>query len=312
MPLKMKRALLLAVLLATLTAHAAGPADWLYNGAFANWMTSNAGNRYHTFTPESAEKRAAEIAAAGFKAVITSGYHFRLNFASRDADIRRIARVIADACHKHGLKVIEHHDWTIHFYDGYPLVFEHPDWLQVSSKDMITRHRIFCINNPEFQEAYLDYLRRYQRETDTDAYQLDEIQYLDREYCGCRHCRAKHARDTGRPWPPTRDPAFWEGEHARADYRDWMRWRARSLGEFRERIGNELRKIRPDVAMFDYTTMLQSNPVGFGRGAMIEERGFADDTFGTEVNSAVFASHPYVYATLKSRLALGEAKGKPI
>jgi len=299
-------------LLVFATTCAGGTADWLYNGAFANWMTSNAGNRYHTFTPEAAEKRAAELAAAGFKAAITSGYHFRLNFASRDADIRRIARVIADACHKHGLKVIEHHDWTIHFYDGYPLVFEHPDWLQLNAQDMLTRHRIFCVNNPEFQEAYLNYLRRYQRETNTDAYQLDEIQYLSREYCGCRHCRAKYVRDTGRPWPPTRDPAFWTGEHTRADYRDWMHWRARSLGDFRARIGRELRKIRPDVAMFDYTTMLQSNPNGFSRGAMIEERGFDDDTFGTEVNSAPFASHPFVYATLKSRLALGEAHGKPI
>ncbi|MBM3890530.1 MAG: hypothetical protein FJ388_15570, partial [Verrucomicrobia bacterium] len=90
---KTAETLLLAILLATLTARAAGPADWLYNGAFANWLTSNAGNRYHTFTPESADKRAAEIAAAGFKAAITSGYHFRLNFASRDADIRRIAKL---------------------------------------------------------------------------------------------------------------------------------------------------------------------------------------------------------------------------
>ncbi|MBM3861092.1 MAG: hypothetical protein FJ395_15795 [Verrucomicrobia bacterium] len=305
------RTFVLLALLAS-TGVRAGPADWLYNGAFANWMTSNAGNRYHTFTPEAADKRAAEIAAAGFKAAITSGYHFRLNFASRDADIRRIARVIADACHKHGLKVIEHHDWTIHFYDAYPLVFEHPDWLQLNAEDMLTRHRIFCLNNPEFQEAYLDYLRRYQRETNTDAYQLDEIQYLSREYCGCRHCRAKHVRDTKRSWPPTHDPAFWAGEHTRADYRDWMHWRARSLGDFRARIGRELRKIRPDVAMFDYTTMLQSNPGGFNRGAMIEERGFDDDTFGTEVNSAPFASHPFVYATLKSRQALGEAHGKPI
>ena len=306
------KALISIMLLFAVGANAGGHADWLYNGAFASWMTANAGNRYHTFTPESADKRAAELAEAGFKAVITSGYHFRLNFASRDADVRHNARLIAEACHKHGLKVIEHHDWTIHFYDGYPFVFEHPDWLQLNASDMLTRHRIFCLNNPDFQEAYLDYLRRYQRETDTDAYQLDEIQYLSAEYCGCRHCRAKYTRDTGQAWPPTHDPAFWDGEQTRADYRDWMRWRVRSLGEFRERIGQELRKIRPDIAMFDYTTHLQSNPAAFVRGAMIEERGFADDTFGTEVNSVPFASYPYVYATLKARQALGEAYGGPI
>ncbi|MBM4049686.1 MAG: hypothetical protein FJ279_31710, partial [Planctomycetes bacterium] len=302
--------LLLMLCLPGRAARGEGP-DWTFNMAVAGWVTSNAGNRYHTFTSEAAEKRAAEIAAAGFKAVMTNGYHFRLNFAGRDADIRRIAKTIADACHKHGLKVVEHHDWTIHFYDGYPYVFQRPYWLQVNAADMITRHRIFCINNPEFQEAYLDYLRRYQRETDTDAYQLDEIQWLSREYCGCRHCREKYKQDTGRDCPPTHDAAFWEAAHGREDYRHWMRWRSRCLGDFRGRIGQELRKVRPDVKMFTYTTVLQSDPAGFDRGAMIEEKGRYDDTLGTEVNSTPFVAYPYIYATQKSRLALAEALGKP-
>lgn len=288
------------------------PEDWTYNLAFSGWVTSNVGNRYHTFTPESAERRAAEIAAAGFGAVITNGYHFRLNFTERDADIRRIARVIADACHRHGLKVIEHHDWTIHFYDGYPGVFRHPDWLQVDAVDMVTRHRIYCINNRDFQEAYLDYLRRWQRETDTDAYQLDEIQWLSERYCGCRWCRAKYERDTGAPFPPTHDPAFWKEGRRRDDYRRWMRWRIDCLAQFKRRIAEALRQIRPDVKQFTYTTTLQSNPGAFARGSSLEEKGRFDDTVGTEVNSVLFAAHPFVYATMKSRLAIGEAYGKPL
>ncbi|MBM4081126.1 MAG: hypothetical protein FJ278_15595, partial [Planctomycetes bacterium] len=106
--------LLLMLCLPVVSARGEGP-DWTFNMAVSGWVTSNAGNRYHTFRPEAAEKRAAEIAAAGFKAVMTNGYHFRLNFAGRDEDVRRIAKTIADACHKHGLRVVEHHDWTIHF-----------------------------------------------------------------------------------------------------------------------------------------------------------------------------------------------------
>ena len=290
----------------------AAATDWTYNMAFTTWVTNLVGNRYHTFTPESAEKRAKKIADGGFNAVITNGYHYRLNFWSRDDDIRRIAKTIADACHKHGLKVIEHQDWTIHFYDGYPLVFQHPDWLQVDASDMITRHRIYCMNNPEFEAAYLDYLRRYQRETNIDAYQLDEIQFLSSSYCGCRHCQAKYRKESGRDWPPTHDPAFWEEASARDDYRHWMRWRVRSLGKFRGRIRNELRKIRPDVKMFTYTTAMQSDPYVFSRASDIEVKGRYDDTVGTEVNSAPFAGHPVIYATVKSRLALGEAHGKPV
>jgi hypothetical protein len=177
---------------------------------------------------------------------------------------------------------------------------------------MLTRHRIFCINNPEFQDAYLDYLRRYQRETDTDAYQLDEIQWLSREYCGCRHCREKYRRDTGRDCPPTHDAAFWEGGPGREDYRHWMRWRCRALADFQGRIRAELQSVRPDVRMFTYTTSLQSDPAVFARGSSIEDKVVAHDTIGTEVNSTPFAAYPYIYATLKSRLALGEAYGKPI
>ncbi|MEW6359953.1 MAG: beta-galactosidase trimerization domain-containing protein [Planctomycetota bacterium] len=286
--------------------------DWTYNMAFSAWVTNLAGNRYHTFTPDSAERRAKEIADAGFKAVITNGYHYRLNFAARDGDIRRIARTIADACHKRGLKVIEHQDYTIHLYDGYPLVFQHPDWLQVDAADMVTRHRIFCMNNPEFLAAYLDYLRRYQRESDSDAYQLDEIQFLSETFCGCRHCREKYIRQTGRSWPPTHDPVFWEGAHAREDFRDWMRWRIGCLAEFKGRLRDELRQVRPDVKMFDYTTTLQSDPAVFARGSDIEAKGRCNDTIGTEVNSDPFTAYPFIYATVKSRLAIGEAYGKPI
>jgi len=307
---------ILACLSAAMAMHGlvlfAEEADWTYNMAFTGWVTSNRGNRYHTFTLEAAEKRAAEIAAAGFKAVITNGYHFRLNFADRDGDIRHIARIIADACHKHGLKVVEHHDWTIHFYDGYPYVFERPYWLQVNAFDMVSRQRIFCINNPDFQEAYLAYLRRYARETKTDAYQLDEIQWISRYECGCRYCREKYKRDTGRDFPPTYDPAFWEEAHSRADYRHWMRWRIRALADFHGRIRAELKKVRPGVKMFTYTTTLQSDPYCFSRGSSIEERVPCFDTIGTEVNGVLPAAYPYIYATLKSRLALGEAYGKPI
>ena len=139
--------------------------DWTYNMAFTQWGGSNDADRYYTNTPEAAEARAAAIAAGGYDAVIMSGYHFRLNWLERDEDVREIVRMIVDACHRHGLKVIEHLDLTIGYYDSYPLAWEHPDWLMVHAADMMTRHRIFCFNNPEFQRFYLDYVERWQRET---------------------------------------------------------------------------------------------------------------------------------------------------
>ena len=90
----MSRSLLLLLMLCVLSTRAAERGHWFYNVSFVNWVTNNAGSRFHTFTPESAEKRAAEIAAAGYKAVVTSGYHFRQNFMSREAEVNRIAGVL--------------------------------------------------------------------------------------------------------------------------------------------------------------------------------------------------------------------------
>lgn len=277
---------------------------------FSGWTGSLKHDRYHTFTPESADERAAELAEAGFTAVIVNGYHFRLGFLDRDDDLRRTMRLITEACHRHGLKVIEHVDLTILFYDGYPQAFEHPDWLQLSAADMLTRHRIYCLNNPDFQEFYLDYFRRFQRETDVDAYQMDEITWLSRAYCGCRHCRAKYKRASGRDYPPTHDPAFWERAHTDPEYRAWMRWRMRALNDFRQLVADELRKIRPDLKMFTYTTTQQSNPYCFARSSCLESRIQPCDTVGTEVNAVPFLSYPSVYANLKCRTALSEATGK--
>jgi len=95
---------------AAIPAHAA---DWTYNMAFTQWAGSNDADRHYTNTPEECEARAEAIAAAGYTAVILSGYHFRLNWLERDGDVREIVRMIVEACHRHGLKVIEHVDLTV-------------------------------------------------------------------------------------------------------------------------------------------------------------------------------------------------------
>lgn len=280
--------------------------DWTYNMAFTQWGGSNDADRYYTNTPEAAEARAAAIAAGGYDAVIMSGYHFRLNWLERDEDVREIVRMIVDACHRHGLKVIEHLDLTIGYYDSYPLAWEHTDWLMVHAADMMTRHRIFCFNNPEFQRFYLDYVERWQRETGLDAWQMDEISWLSRGYCGCRWCRAKWEAEKGRPYPAIEAPAFFDVGMADPEYREWMQFRGKSIQDFCEIVGDALRAINPDVKLFDYTTALQSSPGSWGRTAPYEVQVGSVDTIGTELNQVPFQSYPYVSGLLAQRRALGE------
>lgn len=287
--------------------------DWTYNMAFTQWSGSNDADRYYTNTPEACEERAAAIAAAGYTAVICSGYHFRLNWLERDKDVREIMRMIVDACHRHGLKVIEHVDLTIAYYDAYPLAWQHPDWLQLHAADMMTRHRIFCLNNPEFQRFYLDYVEQWQRETGLDAWQMDELSWVGgRGFCGCRWCRDKWKREKGRDYPAVEAPGFFDRALEDPDYREWMRWRGKCINDFYDTVREGLVAINPDVQLFDYTTAPQSSPGSWTRGAPYEFQVGSVDTIGTELNPVPFDSYPYIAGLLAQRRALGEAAERPV
>lgn len=281
-------------------------ADWTYNMAFTQWSGSNDVDRYYTNTPRACEERAAEIAAAGYDAVICSGYHFRLNWLDRDEDVRAITRMIVEACHRHGLKVIEHVDLTIVYYDAYPLAWQHPDWFQLHAADMMTRHRIFCLNNPEFQRFYLDYVERFQRETGVDAWQMDEISWLGRGFCGCRWCREKWREEKSRDYPAVEAPGFFSRALEDPDYREWMRWRGKCINDFYDTVREGLVAINPDVLLFDYTTAPQSSPGTWTRGAPYEVQVGSVDTIGTELNPVPFDSYPNIAGLLAQRRALSE------
>lgn len=300
----------IAALFIAALVFAADGADWTWNLAFSQWRVSNKYDRYHTFTPESANERAKELADAGYGGAIISGYHFRLNFLERDEDIRRITRTIVDACHDHGLKVIEHCDMTVHFYDGYEQMFDHPDWLQLLSTDMVLRFRIFCTNNPEFRQFYTDYFRRFQQDTNIDGYQMDEVSWIHRYSCGCRFCRAKYEADTGRPFPPTYKDEFWSRAKRPLARRQWLQWRSESTAEFMRFVSDELREIKPELQFSTYTTAHQCSP--YARGGDYATRVAAHEFGGTEVNDIPFLGYPAVYSVFKQRAALGDLYGIPI
>ena len=90
-----------------------------------------------------AEKRAATLAGLGITGVLYNGRHFRLSYPEEWERINAYARLVAEVCHAHGIKVIEHHDFTVFAYDSYPLMLAHLDWLQ---RDLRTGeiHRWAC------------------------------------------------------------------------------------------------------------------------------------------------------------------------
>ena len=219
-----------------------------YNSAFTSWATDNLGDRLSLSDPETADRRARGLRDLGFNGVVYNGRHFRLSYPEEWDEIKRHAKVVVDACHRHGIKVIEHHDFTIFSYSSYPLMLKHLDWLQ---KDIRTGEswRWACPNNDDFINYYANYLAEFQRATNVDGYMLDEIGLCSAHTCGCDYCRTSFRQATGSPMPPWTEG---EGSFGSAYYRNLVRWRSRITPQARCRLMAAVRSVRPDVMSMTY------------------------------------------------------------
>jgi len=219
-----------------------------YNASFMSWAGSNSADRLNLADPEAADARAAQLAEAGVTGVLYNGRHFRLSYPEEYDRIERYGRIVADACHRHGIKVVEHHEFTVFSYASYPSMLEHLDWLQT---DVRTGEpwRWACIHNPGFLDAYGDYLASYAAHTNADGYMLDEVGYAGPSTCGCAYCRASYTRALGRPFP-----VWTEGQGSFDDpaYRNVVRWRSKLTPRAQQTVMDRIREVRPDAMNMKY------------------------------------------------------------
>ena len=89
---------------------------WRWNARQVNWGASNAGTRDEFDNPDDIARRVKELKVMGITVTQLDGLHFRNAYMDRMPRVQVFAKMIVDACHRAGIKVIEHHSATLTGY----------------------------------------------------------------------------------------------------------------------------------------------------------------------------------------------------
>ena len=219
-----------------------------YNASFMSWAGDNLADRLNLADAKAADTRAARLAEVGVTGVLYNGRHFRLSYPEEYDLIEKYGRIVVDACHQHGIKVVEHHEFTVFSYASYPRMLAHLDWLQT---DVRTGEpwRWACIHNPDFLKAYGDYLASFAKRTGADGYMLDEVGFVNLNTCGCAYCRDSYASALSKPFP------VWtqgQGSFDDADFRNVVRWRSKLTPRAQQVVMDRIRQVRPRAMNMKY------------------------------------------------------------
>lgn len=313
----MKKSLLFAVILVSsgLLPVACGEtpqtvgSDMPWSGRIVS-LTYNGLSLYQKITPQQVNKYVKGYADKGVVIMNDSGCFFRFNYQDQIPLFYKRDAMMAKACHDNNVKFLEHLDFTIPGYRGFPEMEKHLDWLQVDSRYGY-RYLWFCFNNPGFQQAMLDYLKEYVKHVDADIFMIDEVCFCHEYSCGCKYCREKFHKDTGLEMPYDCTDPFWTDNSLPAKLA-YTRWRIKNKGDFEEKIRTELKKIKPDLKFVTYSTDFLSS-YGYRLGSCMWESSKSMDMTGCEVwgRVASFESYFSILQTLKNSNAIANFWHKP-
>lgn len=223
--------------------------------------------------------RAEGLAKANVTAAMIFGAHFRWDYLPVFPLLHDYIATVAEELHKYGVKLFDHHSVNlVHRYstreemrhvmrDSGPHLPFSPTWEAAASWqykgkylndwrmiDVQNRKPLyfpqytgegFCHRNPEFKEAYQDYVKYLISETGIDGLSADDaMYYMGYNACACEHCRAELKRRSGVDLPPVEDRSFW-GNWENPAWRHWLDLRFEATGEF----FRDLRKVLPEDFM---------------------------------------------------------------
>ncbi|MDD5597636.1 MAG: hypothetical protein PHV82_06810 [Victivallaceae bacterium] len=211
-------------------------------------------------------RRADSAAQTGINCALIMGAHFRWDFMPLWMNLHDMISFIGDQLHQRNILLFDHHsavlthrysnqeeakamrlynrhhvsfapsrdiasEWT---YKGQKL----DDWRMI---DLVTGKPVFlnrytaeqfCMNNPDFKNAYYDYVKKLLAETNIDGLMCDDgIFYSGWTSCGCKWCREKFRLEYGHELPAVTDTSFW-GNYRNEGFKDWIEMRFKTTGEF--------------------------------------------------------------------------------
>lgn len=237
----------------------------------------------------------------GYTILITfSGTHFRWSFSPWWDDITDYLRRFAKACHKYGIRLVEHHSCHLNFAANSPEQLEtvlhrirmrglRPekwtsfsdyvcgdplvDGVPISSmraingatgEPFLTQYMAYgmCFNNPDFRRIYFNYLETLYK-AGIDGIMTDDVQYAA-STCTCPHCRKLFREKTGYDLP---DPTHWEefdGDYDNPIYIAWRRFRQWSTDEFQFAVNQHFESLGYTMLRPNYIcTGLIANPTAY-------------------------------------------------
>ncbi|NLZ36731.1 MAG: hypothetical protein GX897_04555 [Clostridiales bacterium] len=231
-----------------------------------------------SFKEEDFDKLAKSYAESGITIVITfSSTHFRYSFSRHLDKIFACLKKLTDACHKYGIKVVEHasahltynplneKDWEeirgdfktrLSSMDSWPGFeeFAADDDAVMNNGYKIREFRqingrtgkwtrspyegyCFCFNNPYYRESYLMYLDEMYDRTGVDGYMADDQQYYE-EGCACEHCRKLFKEETGYDLPYPEDWDEFYSNYENPAFVAWKKFKIKSIERFERDIYN--------------------------------------------------------------------------
>jgi len=238
------------------------------------WYNDDAIFRY---TDEDFDALAKSYADSGITVVMTfSCTHFRYSFFDHWDVILKCLSRLCTACHKYGIKVVEHASSHLTFNPQNEADVEYihaslktrksalsswPGLLEAAYDDnklFNTSHPVssfrqidgrtgkwtisnyhgycFCFNNPYYRESYFKYLEEVYK-TGIDGIMCDDVQYFAAgNSCACEHCRKLFKEETGYDLPY---PDGWKDFFENFDdprYVAWKAFKVRSTERFQRDV----------------------------------------------------------------------------
>ncbi len=200
-------------------------------------------------TPEAADSVVKKLKSQGINIILSAGNRFITT--NLEENIEKSA-IIADACHKNGIKFAHHVTTTLVKQSYYQ---SHPDFTCVNiatgkphyeaTYDFATA----CLNNDNYWHDYMQRLEKLFANVKLDGIMVDEIEYWGDTLCGCDWCRRKFRADTGLELPTSDDQNFFRNLN-NSTYKRWLSWRASKLQERNLDIRALMKKYMPNGGFY--------------------------------------------------------------
>ncbi|MEI6422537.1 MAG: hypothetical protein WCP55_09980, partial [Lentisphaerota bacterium] len=240
--------------------------------------------RYKDISVDKADKKMREMRDIGYNAILTEGQRFLFCDDTNHpplpdvlvgslpfVDNVRYTKIVADACHRNGMKVYLH--LTLCAVPDY-FADKHPDWMTLSVKDGKQKRMwgllFACLNNDDFLKAYFSRLDILVKESGADGLMIDETSTMY-ETCGCPSCREKFRKDTGLALPET--SGTWFGDLNSPLYKTFLAWRIQNHNKIKQKIREVLLAHKSDGVVLAYHGLPYYEKAWAEIGASIDDVG---------------------------------------